>query len=99
MFEKISKFIFGTEESRRENKEKSLNELSSFFEKWSLSCNKCNKLSIPILGTSNRYKCVGCGRQFTGSNHYISEKINNRGVVDVAFVKKHKEEIFNKLNK
>ena len=35
----------------------------------SLSCNSCTKLAHPILDSGDKYRCIGCGRQFAGSRH------------------------------
>ena len=35
----------------------------------SLSCNACKKLAPPILDSGDKYRCVGCGRQFAGGRH------------------------------
>jgi hypothetical protein len=34
-----------------------------------LSCTKCDSLSFPLLGTTNRYRCSNCGRQFAAAKH------------------------------
>lgn len=41
----------------------------------SLSCNRCNSIAIPIYGTVNKYKCTGCGRQFSNTKHNIESKL------------------------
>lgn len=41
----------------------------------SLSCNKCDGLSIPLYGSIDKYKCTKCGRQFSNSKHNIQTKI------------------------
>ena len=43
----------------------------------SLSCNRCNKLSVPVFGTSGNYECLGCGRRFTNKNHHIKSRMPN----------------------
>lgn len=37
--------------------------------KMSLTCKKCGTLAHPIRGTSNRYRCPSCGRQFANARH------------------------------
>ena len=36
-----------------------------------VTCKKCNELALPITGTSNNYKCSGCGVQFRGAIHKL----------------------------
>ena len=79
MFNKIFTMIFGTpEEIKKKNEAYDLAmkiALTGFIERESLSCNKCNSISAPILGTDARYKCTSCGRQFVGARHNINRKI------------------------
>lgn len=42
-----------------------------------LSCNRCNRLAIPVYGTGNKYECLGCGRRFTNSTHNIAKELGN----------------------
>lgn len=35
----------------------------------SLTCNSCGRLAHPILDSGDKYRCVGCGRQFAGGRH------------------------------
>ena len=44
----------------------------------SLSCKKCNALSTPLYDSENKYKCTGCGRQFSNSKHNIGGKIRRK---------------------
>jgi DNA-directed RNA polymerase subunit RPC12/RpoP len=44
----------------------------------SLSCNKCNGLSIPLYDSENKYRCIKCGRQFSNTRHNISSKIRRK---------------------
>jgi DNA-directed RNA polymerase subunit RPC12/RpoP len=41
----------------------------------SVSCNKCNSLAVPLYESENKYRCVGCGRQFSNSKHNLARKI------------------------
>ena len=34
-----------------------------------LSCARCGELAYPLGGTTNRYRCEGCRRQFAGARH------------------------------
>lgn len=40
-----------------------------------LSCKQCGSLAIPIYNTSNKYRCINCSNQFSGSPHHIADRI------------------------
>lgn len=71
--------IFDRRRSRRateqyENKMQALKEehkrhLERGKQELALTCRRCNKLAVPIIDTSNRYRCEGCGNQFAGARH------------------------------
>lgn len=43
--------------------------IRSFLEAKALTCDRCNSLALPIYGTTNRYRCTKCGRQFVSNSH------------------------------
>jgi len=40
-----------------------------------LSCNRCNSLALPLYSSVNKYKCLKCGRQFSGTSHYLDRRL------------------------
>lgn len=46
--------------------------------RFALTCRGCSALAAPILGTSNRYRCVGCGKQFTAAHNDLGRVISNQ---------------------
>jgi hypothetical protein len=49
--------------------------LIGLLKRYSLSCDRCNSLSTPILDTENRYKCTKCTRQFISAKHHIRHTV------------------------
>jgi hypothetical protein len=49
--------------------------LINLLKRQSLSCDKCNSLSVPILDTTDRYKCIKCERQFISAKHHIRNAV------------------------
>ena len=49
--------------------------LINLLKRQSLSCGRCNSLSVPILDTADRYKCIKCGRQFISTKHHIRHAV------------------------
>lgn len=47
----------------------------NLLKRQSLSCDRCNSLSIPILDTADRYRCIKCSRQFISAKHDIRHAI------------------------
>lgn len=41
----------------------------------SLACVKCGALSVPLFGTRNVYRCLGCARQLTSVPHDIRTRL------------------------
>ena len=58
--------------------ENAVNSVRSLLLNESLSCAKCDSLSVPIYATANKYRCVKCGRQFSGTSHYIHQRIDRK---------------------
>ena len=71
MFERIKNFFAVNSEAQSRKMEPSKIILINLLKRQSLSCDRCNSLSIPILDTADRYKCIKCSRQFISAKHYI----------------------------
>jgi hypothetical protein len=75
MFERMKNF-FGVDpvaQSRKMEPSKII--LINLLKRQSLSCSRCNSLSVPILDTADRYKCIKCERQFISAKHHIRHAI------------------------
>lgn len=46
------------------------------IQRWSVSCKRCVKISVPDFGTHDRYQCLGCGCQFAGTPHHIKSQLH-----------------------
>lgn len=57
--------------------EKKIESIRSYLKANAISCNRCNSLGLAIYGTSNRYRCNNCGRQFTNCDHGLMLRLNN----------------------
>lgn len=84
MLKKLSEILFGTEEQRKARRQHSCTEIARIIEAESLSCNNCNVLAAPIPQTTNKYRCLSCARQFSGTKHNIIEKIKASGFTGLA---------------
>ncbi len=71
MFERIKNLFAVDSEAQSRKMEPSKIILINLLKRQSLSCDRCNSLSIPILDTADRYKCIKCSRQFISAKHYI----------------------------
>lgn len=75
----VFKYLVDTYKSvSKQEDENRINSLKNLLVNEALSCAKCNSLSVPIYSTANKYRCVGCGRQFSGSYHHIHVRIESR---------------------
>ncbi|QFS18894.1 hypothetical protein FHP22_15740 (plasmid) [Acinetobacter indicus] len=43
----------------------------------SLSCKRCNTLSVPVFGTESHYCCLKCGNRFISKKHEFALKYDN----------------------
>ncbi|MEB0040428.1 hypothetical protein [Pseudomonas sp. MH10] len=71
MLERIKNFFAVDLVAQSRKMEPSKLILINLLKRQSLSCNKCNNLSVPILDTADHYKCIKCARQFISTRHYI----------------------------
>lgn len=75
MLERIKYFFAVNPVAQSRKMEPSKVILINLLKRRSLSCDKCNSLSIPILDTADRYKCIKCARQFISAQHFIRNAI------------------------
>lgn len=62
----------------QEAKDELIESVKALLKSESLSCNKCNGLSIPLYDSDNKYKCIKCGRQFSNARHNIRSKVRRK---------------------
>lgn len=93
MFKGILEKVFGTpEEIAKKNAAYRIeigDQVKRLIVRHSLSCNSCNSLSAPILGTTDRYKCGSCGRQFVSSSHRMDDilRANFTNIITIKIAK------------
>lgn len=75
MFQRIKIFFAIDPVAQSRKMEPSKLILINLLKRQSLSCDRCNSLSIPILDTENRYKCTKCARQFISAKHHIRHAV------------------------
>lgn len=75
MPERIKKFFAVDPVAQSRKMEPSKVIVINLLKRQSLSCDRCNSLSIPILDTADRYRCIKCSRQFISAKHYIRNVI------------------------
>ena len=61
---------------------KGINELAATIRDHSVTCNRCDGLSVPAQRAENGYRCIKCDRQFSGKKHqtWNNEKAYNEAV-------------------
>ncbi|MNJ41452.1 hypothetical protein D3C77_363780 [compost metagenome] len=93
MLKRMWEKVFGTpEEIEKKNAAYRIEigaQVKGLIVKHSLSCNGCNSLSAPILGTTDRYKCGSCGRQFVSSSHRMDDilRANFTNIITIKIAK------------
>jgi hypothetical protein len=75
MLERIKNFFAVDPVAQSRKMEPSKIILINLLKRQSLSCDRCNSLSVPILDTADRYKCIKCERQFISAKHHIRHAI------------------------
>ncbi|SFI22720.1 hypothetical protein SAMN05444507_106360 [Pseudomonas syringae] len=75
MFERMKIFFAVDPVAQSRKMEPSKIILINLLKRQSLSCDRCNSLSVPILDTADRYKCIKCERQFISAEHHIRHAI------------------------
>ena len=76
MFSNFIKSITNAFDPEAQSEQK-IESIRAFLVASSISCNRCNSLGIPIYGTSNRYRCKSCGRQFPNCEHGLMWRLHN----------------------
>ncbi len=66
-------------------------EILAIIKAESLTCtsSSCNCLATPLYTTRDKYKCIGCDRQFADTNHNI------KNTVEAKYRGNDKESIYN----
>lgn len=83
---------------KREKYWKNVRETADQLVRISLSCKKCNSISVPVFGTESHYCCLKCGNRFVSKVHNFALKYDgNRDVykcphydTSIDFIKKYK---------
>ena len=75
MLERIKNFFAVDPVAQSRKMEPSKIILINLLKRQSLSCDRCNSLSVPILDTADRYKCIKCERQFISAKHHIRHAV------------------------
>ncbi|WP_128690948.1 hypothetical protein [Chromohalobacter israelensis] len=60
----------------REHNMKRLKKAVAIIRDESLTCAKCEALSVPIKGTHNKYRCLECNRQFANTKHDVGSMLS-----------------------
>jgi len=75
MLERIKNFFAVDPVAQSRKMEPSKVIVINLLKRQSLSCDRCNSLSVPILDTADRYKCIKCERQFISAKHHIRHAV------------------------
>ncbi|MBD8708260.1 hypothetical protein IFT47_16645 [Pseudomonas sp. CFBP 13711] len=101
MLERIKKIFVIDPLAQSRKMEPSKLILINLLKRYSLSCDRCNSLSAPILDTADRYRCVKCARQFISAKHHIRQVALDHFKKDFAaqrFILKYYDECIDRVS-